>query len=121
MFRIPAFALSPAWLAMFVMLNPPAAIAQARPTNLASPTDNHRADVIARLRSADPREQAWGAWLSGRDVMPETIPLLQRVVHARAASVGLADTAALDIALDALIQLQAKVPPDLALAVYEQR
>jgi hypothetical protein len=42
------FSLYPAWLAVFVMLNPPAAIAQEQPTNLAGRTDNHRADVKAR-------------------------------------------------------------------------
>jgi hypothetical protein len=46
------FALYPAWLAVFVVLNPPAAIAQERPTNLAGRTDNQRADVVARLGSA---------------------------------------------------------------------
>jgi hypothetical protein len=28
------------------------------------------AQVAALLQSTDPREQAWGAWFSSRDVMP---------------------------------------------------
>ena len=36
-------------------------------------------ESVARLlQSNDPREQAWGAWYAGRDVMPQLVPLLER-------------------------------------------
>jgi hypothetical protein len=73
------------------------------------------------LQSADARQQAWGAWFSGRNLLAETIPLLQQVVSRRIASVALADMAAADLALDALIQLNAEVPADLLLLVHERR
>jgi hypothetical protein len=49
------------------------------------------------------------------------VPLLEQVVWMRIGSSGLADTAALDTALDALITLNAKVPPELLLAVFDRR
>lgn len=55
------------------------------------------------MRSTDARDQAWGAFYAGRDVMPRMIRLLEQIVSTRIASAGLADTAALDSALDIAI------------------
>jgi len=95
--------------------------AQSRTPGFERRSDDPRSRTIAWLQSADPRQQAWGAWFSGRDVQPEMIPLLEQVVARRIASAAMADMAAADIALDALIQLNAAVPADLLLLVHERR
>ena len=77
--------------------------------------------VVQLLQSADPREQAWGAWYAGRDMQPELVPYLEQVVLHRLGSESVADSAALDIALDALIQLRTPVPSDLLVAVHARR
>ena len=65
--------------------------------------------VGALLQSADAREQAWGAWYAGSNVMPQLAPLLQQVIELRALDQSLEARAAFDVAVDALIQLNAKV------------
>jgi hypothetical protein len=95
--------------------------AQSQTPGFERRSDDPRTRTIAWLQSPDPRHQAWGAWYSGRDVQPEMIPLLQQVVSSRIASAAMADMAAADIALDALIQLNAAVPADLLLLVHERR
>lgn len=106
---------------LLLVIAAPSIIAQSRTPGFERRSDDPRARTIAWLQSADPRQQAWGAWYSGRDVLPETIPLLQQVVSSRIASAAMADMAAADVALDALIQLNAAVPADLLLLVHERR
>lgn len=76
--------------------------------------------VLELLQSADPREQAWGAWYAGGNVMPQLAPLLQQVVAQRAGDGSLAARAAFDVAVDALIQLNARVPEALVRVVHER-
>ena len=73
------------------------------------------------LQSPNPRQQAWGAFLSARHVLPETIPWLEQVVSRRIMSVAVEDAAAADLALDALVQMNAAVSPDLLLVVHDRR
>jgi hypothetical protein len=105
---------------LLLMIGAPTA-AQRRTPGFERRNDDPRTRTIALLQSADPVQQAWGAWFSGRDVQPEMIPLLQQVVSRRIAGAAMADIAAADIALDALIQLNATVPADVVLLVHERR
>ena len=78
-----------------------------------------RDEAPALLQSADPRDQAWGAWLAGVHGMRELQPLLEVFVASHLASDE--PSAPLDLALDALIQMDAKLPPDLLAQVFERR
>jgi hypothetical protein len=76
------------------------------------------------LQHEDPRERAWAAYWIGRDAQQQNVPQLLDALNkyqasAQAASSDWADDdfAAL-VMLDALIELNADVPPDLALALY---
>jgi hypothetical protein len=84
-----------------------------------------REDPIAIVRglltSPDAKTQAWGAWYAGRDVMTDLIPGLIAVVSQHANAGTLAEHAARDVALDALIQLRAEVPADLIARLVEDR
>jgi hypothetical protein len=77
--------------------------------------------VAALMQSTDPRDQAWGAWYAGREVMPQLVPLLERVAGEHVGGGSQAAEAALDAAVDALIQLRAKVPEQLIRAIHERR
>ena len=70
--------------------------------------------IQVQLESPDSREQAWGAWFAGQGKVKEAAPLLQLVAEK-------ADGHLLDAALDALIQLEAKLSPALILKIYEKR
>jgi hypothetical protein len=76
--------------------------------------------VVKLLQSADAKEQAWGAWIAGRDQLRELIPAIQAVV-AQHAPVASSSNATLDIALDSLIQLQATLPADVLSSVFPER
>jgi hypothetical protein len=78
--------------------------------------------IRVQLESPDSREQAWGAWFAGQGKVQEAVPLLQQVVEKHVAVLDKEmDEFPLDAALDALIQLQAKVPPALILKIYKKR
>jgi hypothetical protein len=78
--------------------------------------------IQAQLESPDSREQAWGAWLASQGKVQEAVPLLWQVVENNVAVLDKqTDEFTLDAALDALIQLQAKLPPALILKIYEKR
>jgi hypothetical protein len=77
--------------------------------------------VAKLLQSNDPREQAWGAWYAGRDVMPQLVPLLERVALQHAGGGFTDSAAATDAAIDSLVQLHAKVPEASMRAIYEHR
>lgn len=83
--------------------------------------DPQASDVVSLLKSSDARQQAWGAWLSVRDHRPDLVPLLAAVVSRRQSGVSVADRAATDTALDALIQFRATVPSDVAVLLLPQR
>ena len=75
--------------------------------------------VVAMLGSSDPREQAWGAFYAGGSAQPHFVPFLTEVVAQRLGDQSPAAAAAVDIALDALIQLNATVPDALVRRVHE--
>jgi hypothetical protein len=77
--------------------------------------------VRGLLESPDAKAQAWGAWYAGRDVMTDLIPGLIAVVSQHANAGTLAEHAARDVALDALIQLRAEVPADLIARLVEDK
>jgi hypothetical protein len=78
--------------------------------------------IRAQLESPDPQEQAWGAWFAGQGERREAIPLLQAIVDKQIAGTNKIEiNPHLDAALDALIQLEAKVPPALISKIYEKR
>lgn len=97
------------------------------------------ADVRSLLQSSDASRQAWGAWRAGQSNMRDTIPFLIMLVEKRlpemkwkADEIPSADRYSrsiavnasawvVDAALDALIQLEAKLPANLISAIYEQR
>ncbi len=99
------------------------ALAQAsdRPGFKSSTQPSPQESVVRLLQSKDAREQAWGAWYAGRDVMPQLIPLLQRVALQHANGVFADSVAPADAAVDSLIQLRAKVPEGLMRAIYGHR
>ena len=75
--------------------------------------------IRSLLESSDPRDQAWGGWFAGRAKLPEMIPLLEQIVTQRLPNANdQANYAALGTVLDALIQSDAHVSPDLLLSVY---
>lgn len=76
--------------------------------------------ITALLQSPSAREQAWGAWFASTNVFRELAPLLQRVVELRARDESLEGRAAFDVAVDALIQLNVRVPEPLVRIVHDR-
>jgi hypothetical protein len=62
-----------------------------------------------------------GAWFAGRDEMRELVPALQALVRQRMSGTSQAETVAVDVALDALIQMKARVPVQFLEQVYRSR
>jgi hypothetical protein len=79
------------------------------------------ADAGALLQSSNAREQAWGAWIAGRDLKRETIPSLQQLIASRLGTSSVPDIYVLDVAVDALIQMRAAVQPEVAMWLYDRR
>ena len=79
------------------------------------------AAIVTLLQSADPRDQAWGAWLAGRDHLTQLAPLVQQVVTERVFGLSLNERAAVDVALDALIQMRQGLPPNALKHVAESK
>jgi hypothetical protein len=93
-------------------------VADAQATLLSPPPIGRRmqvlhADVPALLKSDDAVDQAWGAWIAGRDHLPEAIPLLEWLVNRQLANPGEGAAYALAYSLDALIELGASPPSEL--------
>ena len=109
--------------AVLLSIVPADALAQAaEPSRTFQPTSSGPVpDVSAMLQSSDARIQAWGAWFSGRDALTQFIPQLQQIVERRKLPANVFEQAALDFALDSLIQLGATTPVDALLTVYERR
>jgi hypothetical protein len=73
------------------------------------------------MRSHDARQQAWGAWYAGRDRILERVPELRRVVAQRLYDHSTAGAAALDVALDALIELKQPPPAGMFWMLFDRR
>lgn len=86
-----------------------------------APLEPGRGDVASLLRSPDARLQAWGAWYAGQGLLVDMVPLVRRVVTANLTPGSERAEIALDIALDALIQLGGTVSSDASLTLYERR
>lgn len=84
--------------------------AQVRAVPLPIPAYSHADDV---------REQAWRAWIAGRDGVDAAQPMLEQIVSARID--GEPWHPLVDYGLDALIQLRAGLPPDLLARILEAR
>ncbi len=105
-----------------------AVIASAQRPNTSDPEHISPQDALALapewLQHGDPRERAWAAYWIGRDRLEQQIPPLIDALNKYQASpqAGSSDWADDDFAalvmLDSLIQLNADVSPDLALALY---
>ena len=72
-----------------------------------------------RLQSADVVDLAWGAWLAGRDQLGDAVPRLEQIVDERIDAEPWSPP--VDFALDALIQLEARLSPDLLRRIAERR
>jgi hypothetical protein len=117
------------WFAAFLALSPTAstlptmsllAIAQTTPPSQIPLDDSATPDQIRTLlQSSDPREQAWGGWLASRKDPSEMVPVLLQVVVQHVSTTGL--DAAMDTALDALIQMKARMSPELLLELGRKR
>jgi hypothetical protein len=76
------------------------------------------------IRDADPKRQAWGAYLIGRDRRTELLPLLLDCVAQHRdfgppiSAQDFEQTAAMSVVLDTLIQLDARVPGRHAMDVF---
>jgi hypothetical protein len=79
------------------------------------------ADVPALLKSDDPVDQAWGAWIAGRDQLRQAVPLLEWRLAQQVAAGTVDRRWALTYTLDALIQLEARPPVALLEAAFEER
>jgi hypothetical protein len=117
---------------LLAFLMPAFAYAQQPPAGIQSVPDHER--ILSLLQSSDPKDQAWGAWFAGQSKFREGIPLLEKVVKQHVNGKGWditdfsrhnedrnTDAPPMDAALDALIQLDAKVSPDLISAIYKKR
>jgi hypothetical protein len=79
------------------------------------------AAVGAMMQSHDPRQQAWGAWYAGRDRIRELVPELRKVLAQRLYDHSTTGAAALDIALDGLIEMKQPPPAGMISMVFERR
>jgi hypothetical protein len=68
------------------------------------------AEIAAMLRSIEPREQAWGAWLAAQAKATSLVPDLQRVADRHRDATAWTERVVSGAALDALIQMQVRVP-----------
>lgn len=93
---------------------------QARTPGPTAPQDPAAA-VRAMMRSSDARQQAWGAWYAGRDRMHTLVPELRQVLAQRLYDTSTAGAAALDIALDGLIELKQPPPAGMIAMIFQRR
>jgi hypothetical protein len=80
-----------------------------------------QSSVAQQLSSPDARAQAWGAWIAGQYSMRELIPAILKVASPRLARTDRDSQLVLDVALDALIQLRAEVPPEFLQSAFPNR
>src|SRR5262245_5726843 len=74
----------------------------------------------ALLRSADDKDRAWGAWIAGRLPDKDAVPLLEALVKASVAGDRI-PSASFSVALDALIELDARPDPVVLRQVFNRR
>jgi hypothetical protein len=79
------------------------------------------AAIVKLLQSENPKDQAWGAWYAGRDNLTELTPLVQQVIAQHVSGSSLSEVAAVDVALDALIQMRRQLPSTELRRVHERR
>ena len=103
-------------LAVIANLSFPSAQTAQRP----GAVEQEPPDVTSLMKSGDPRQQAWGAWYVGAGQLRHLAPVLQELVRERLRATTSSD-ATLDIALDALIQLQSPLDPALLPDLYAVR
>lgn len=77
--------------------------------------------MVRLLQSTDPREQAWGAWYAGRDYLQQFTPLIQQLIAQHVSGASINEIAAVDVALDALIQMKQGLPSSTLASVSERR
>lgn len=73
----------------------------------------------ALLKSPDEKDQAWGAWIAGRIRDKAAVPLIESVVKTALATNVYAPR--LYVAVDALIELDARPDPTLLLELFKTR
>ena len=103
------------------LVGPPGTSGQTRQSPaFIAPVDPHVA-IASLLQSADPREQAWGAWYAGRDHLTQFTPLIQQIVARHASGHSINENAAVEVALDALIQMNKGLPSSVLASVSGRR
>lgn len=75
--------------------------------------DGLRSEAAQLLESQGNRERAWGAYLAGRNGLNDLTPALIRTLSDPMLGYGSEERIVRQAALDALIRLGAKVPPDV--------
>jgi hypothetical protein len=75
--------------------------------------DEVRATVKRLLQSDVRKDQAWGAWLTGRQGLEEFIPSLYGLLYIKAGNIQGEEWDVIRAALDSLIQLDAEVPSEI--------
>jgi hypothetical protein len=106
------------WIALLTVSH---ARAQTSPTPAFSQVPDPNAAIVKLLQSSDPKQQAWGAWYAGRDHLVRLAPLLHQVVVRNVVGSSLNESAATDIALDALIQMRQALPSLMLASVHDRR
>jgi hypothetical protein len=86
---------------------------QSQEPRASTPDRGLEREVVRKLESADPATVAWGAYEAGAYHLTQTIPALQRIVEEPPAQVDRQRRALLDVVLDALLQLRARLPASL--------
>ena len=95
-----------------------------------APKQNQPSDPLTFLKSVDSREQAWGAWHAGQNRLYSAIPALEAVVSKPLIFFFFFFSFCFPpplppppgaVALDALIQLDAQISPELIQLIYEWR
>lgn len=84
-----------------------------RGQRLAPPFDEFAQQVDRNLDSDDSRTVAWAAYNAGEYHLTSTVPKLQRILDSPPTSKAVERRALPDVVLDALIQLDAKLPASL--------
>ena len=85
------------------------------------PLDEVRRQVAQDLESADPRRVAWGVYLAGVYQFTAAVSTLQRMLESPPAMTERERPAFVDVVLDALIQLNARLPAPLVARYAEMR
>ena len=75
--------------------------------------------IPSYAHSPDERQLVWSAWIAGHDRVDAAQPMLEQIVAERIDTDG--SSPPVDYALDALIQLEARLTPDLLARIVERR